>query len=223
MTMQDEQAAVVDQAAEEVKKQPDFHRIFIKDKINPDGLDAHFMAISGIPHGSSLLIWLSSPGGSPQTALMFDEKLKARGINVTYISYLFNASAAANLPQLSDGIRLTYPHSVFTFHGPTFNITEREDRFEMARSYSKVATDITDERIMSAAGLTKKEFKKYSGDDIILYGYQLLDVGQHGLVDGLILKEYGPNLFLIKTREGNKMIDVAIHKRSDIKDLPIEG
>ena len=89
---------------EEVVKDtgPDLYQIFLKEKITPDGLDEHIRQVNGLPYGSSLMIWLSSPGGYPQVALMFDEKLKAKGIHPTYISHLFTGSAACTLLHLSD-------------------------------------------------------------------------------------------------------------------------
>lgn len=201
---------------------PDLYQIFFKEKITPDEMNDHIRQVNSLPYGSSLMIWLSSPGGTPQVALMFDEKLKAKGIHPTYISHLFNGSASCTLPHLSDtALRLAYHHSVFTFHGATVSISERKDQSEMIYAYAYKAIDEVNNRVMKSVGLTKKEFKKYNGDDLVLYGYELLDVGEHGYVDGLILKEVGVGEFLIKTRNGNKLIDVSKHKRSDLKDLPV--
>lgn len=212
--------------SEEVKEEavvegPGLYQIFIKGAINDADMKEHFETINGIPYGGSLMIWLNSPGGTPQVALMLDEKLRAKGLNVTYISYLFNGSAACTLPHLSNAIRLAYHNSVFTFHGASIHINDREDQFKMVREYATQGINTINELMMKNIGLTKKEFKKYDGDDIIVYGYKLLDVGEHGMVDGLILKEVGVGEFLIKTRDGNKLIDVSKHKRSDIKDLPV--
>lgn len=209
--------------SEENKKDegPGLYQLFLKDKITPEGLEDHFETLTSLPYGSSLMIWLNSPGGSPQSGFMLDDKLTAKNINVTYISYLFNASAACTLPQLSDAIRLSYPHSVFTFHGASIHVGNRKDQFDMIVGYAADSIDRTNDRCMAKVGLSKKDFKKFNGDDIIFYGYQLLDVGEHGWIDGLILKEHGAGKFLIKTRDGNKIIDVSKHKRSDIKDLPV--
>lgn len=206
---------------EVVKENPGLYQIFIKGVINDADMKEHFDTVNGIPYGGSLIIWLNSPGGTPQIALMFDEKLRTKGLNVTYISYLFNASSACTLPHLSDAIRLTYHNSVFTFHGATTHISERKGQFEMVKEYASHGIDTINELMMKSIGLTKKEFKKYDGDDLIIYGYKLLDVGEHGIVDGIILKETGIGEFLIKTRDGNKLIDVSKHKRSDIKNLPV--
>jgi hypothetical protein len=208
---------------EEVKAtEPGLYQVFVNGKITGEDLSDVIEQINRLPYGSSLMIWLSSPGGSPQMGLMFDEKIIAKGINATYISQMFNGSTACWLPQLSDSIRLAYFNSVFTFHGATIHASDRKDQFEMLVDYARLALDEIDNRVMKKVGLTKKEYKKYNGDDIVLYGYQLLDIGEHGFIDGLILKEINTGVFLVKTRDGNKIIDVVKHKRSDIKDLPLE-
>lgn len=206
---------------EVVKAEPDLYQIFIKGKIDNEEMRDHFESINRLPYGSGLIIWLSSPGGIPQVALMFDDKLRAKGLNVTYISYLFNGSTACTLPHLSDAIRLTYHHSVFTFHGATVSVCNRKGQFEMVKNYADEGIEKINTLMMETIGLTKKEFRKYDENDIIIYGYTLLDVGTHGMIDGIILKEIDVGQFLIKTRDGNKIIDVSKHKRSDIKDLPL--
>lgn len=219
-----EEVEVKEEVVEEVIKDedPDLYQIFVNGNITPADMFDHIQQVNGLPYGSSLMIWLSSPGGYPQVALMFDEKLKAKGINASYISHLFTGSAGCTLPQLSDtALRLAYHHSVFTFHGATVSTSSRKETNEMLSEYAYKAIDEVNDRMMKSAGLTKKEFKKYNGDDIVLYGYEILDVGEHGFIDGLILKELSVGKFLIKTRDGNKIVDVSIHKRSDLKDLPL--
>lgn len=219
-----EEVEVKEEVVEEttVNKGPDLYQIFIKDKFIPAEMFDHIQQVNELPYGSALMVWLSSPGGHPQIALMFDEKLKAKGINVSYISHMFTGSAACTLPQLSDtALRLAYHHSVFTFHGATVSTSGRNEQNEMLSDYAYKAIDEVNDRMMKSAGLTKKEFKKYNGDDIVLYGYEILDIGEHGFIDGLILKELSVGEFLIKTRDGNKIVDVSIHKRSDLKDLPV--
>lgn len=216
-----EEVAVQEEAEKLEKEEPGLYQIFVKGKMSQEDMAEHFEYINALPFGASLMIWLNSPGGIPQMTLMLDDKLNAKGIKATYISYLFNGSAACTLPFLSDAIHLTYHHSVFTFHGATVSVTERKEQFEMVREYASEGINEINNRMMNRIGLTKKEFKKYDGSDIIIHGYKLLDVGLHGMVDGIIQKELSVGVFLIKTRDGNKIVDVSKHTRSDIKDLPL--
>lgn len=222
MPLQDEQAAVVDASAEAVKKEedPGLYQLFLRHKISADEMEEVFEQVGKLPYGAHLIIWIASPGGSINTSVMFAELLDTKDIKATYISHLFNGSAATTLPQLNDALRLTYPRAVFTFHGTTFHLQDRQDSLDMKIAYSNEAVIFINERCREKVGLSKKEFKKYDGEDLILYGHQLLDIGENGWIDGLIIKETGVGQFLIKTRDGLKQIDVGLHTRADLKNLP---
>lgn len=210
-------------AVEEVKEtgSPDSYELNFNGEFNQTYMEQIFDLIDDIPPSSKLLIWINSNGGSVHTGLMLKEKLESKALDVTFISRLFNASMGALMPQIGDYIRLTYPHSVFTFHEVAFKHTGSLDELKSLENYSFEAANLINDLVMEKVGLTKKEFKKYNGYDLIQFGYQLLDVGQHGFIDGLILRELTATQFLIKTRDGNKIIDITKHKRSDIKDLPV--
>lgn len=222
MSHQDDQAAVVDDLAHKLEQpeHPGLYQVFLRGKIVAAEIDDIFTEINRLPFGCHLIIWIASPGGSVHTAVMLAELLDTKNIKATYISYLFNGSAATTLPQLNDALRLAYPHSVFTFHGATYSVSEREEHLEQVMKYSRYAVDFTNDRCREKVGLSKKEFKKYDGNDLIVYGYELLDVGEHGWVDGLIIRETSAGQFLIKTRDGLKQIDVGLHTRADLKNLP---
>lgn len=200
---------------------PGLYQIFVQGDITSVTAKDIFEQINGIPSGSGLMIWLNSNGGSLNTGLMLDDKLKAKNLNVTYISHLYNASLGCLLPHLSDNIKLCYYNSVFTFHGASRTIEGREDNFKDLLKYADYAIDSVNDAVVKSVGLTKKEFSVYNSGDKIYYGYELLDKGTNGWFDGIILKEFKPGNFLIKTRDGNKLIDVAKHKLADLKDLPV--
>jgi len=221
MSLEEQQAAVVDSAAAETEKEkPGLYQLFLRSKIIAHEMEDLFNEIRKMPFGSHLMIWMTSPGGSVHTANMFAELLETKNIKATYISQLFNASAAVTLPLINDALNLTYPSSVFTMHGATFSFEERQEILENKIKYCQEAINFVNDRCRERVGLSKKEFKKYDGDDIILYGYQLLDIGENGWIDGLIIKETDVGQFLIKTRDGLKQIDVGLHTRADLKTLP---
>lgn len=207
----------------EIKKDegPGLYQIFVQGEITAVTAKDLFEQINGIPSGSNLMIWLNSNGGSLNTGLMLDDKLKAKNLNVTYISHLYNASLGCLLPHISDNIKLCYNNSVFTFHGASRTIEGREEIFNDLLSYADYAINTINDAVIKSVGLTKKEFSVYNSNDKIHYGYQLLNKGANGWFDGIILKEFKPGNFLIKTRDGNKLINVGKHKLADLKDLPV--
>lgn len=211
----------IDKVAEEVPSLPPLYELFFNDNFDPDYMETFFGEIHKLPACSNLLIWINSNGGSIHAGIMLKEKIESKSLNVTIVSHLFNGSMSCLFPQIGDFVRLAFPHSVFTFHGVSFKHQGTEAVLNSMRNFSTAAVDDVNRLTMEKVGLTKKEFKRYSGEDLIQFGYQLLDIGENGWVDGLILKELNAYQFLIKTRDGNKIIDTRIHKRSDIKDLPL--
>ena len=210
--------------SEETKPKEELHlyELFFNTEFSDEKMEEFFLQLHKIPPRSSLIIWLHSNGGSIHVGMMLKEKVDSKGLNVTFISHLFNASMGCIMPQIGDYTRLAYQNSVFTFHGAKFTHRGSQAMIDNLADFTSVTRDNVNLMIMERVGLTKKEFKKYDSEDFIQFGYQLLDVGEHGFVDGLILKEFSPGIYLIKTRDGNKVIDVGNHCRSDIKGLPIK-
>lgn len=203
------------------KEEPQLYELFFNEEFTDENMEEFFLQLHKIPPRSSLIIWMHSNGGSLHVGMMLKEKLESKGLNVTFISHLFNASLGCIMPQIGNFTRLAYQNSVFTFHGARFTHRGSQKIIDNMTDYTSVTRDSVNLMIMERVGLTKKEFKKYDSEDFIQFGYQLLDVGKHGFVDGLILKEFAAGIYLIKTRDGNKVIDVGKHRCSDIKNLPI--
>lgn len=171
-----------------------------------------------------ILFYLTSDGGTPGLAMQLVDRLNALDVPVTIISELYNASTSALFPHQSDFIRLAYPHSVFTYHYGMIRISGMsQEEVENQRSYVEVMQEKFVDVARQKIGLSKKEFKKYYSYDNIMYGFDCLNIGTNGMVDGLILEDYRDGRFLIKTRDGNKVIDVTIHRRGDLATLPVVG
>lgn len=169
-----------------------------------------------------ILFYLTSDGGTPGFAMQLVDRLNALDVPVTIISELYNASTSALFPHQSDFIRLAYPHSVFTYHYGMMRISgTSQEEMESQKNYVAVVHDKFVDVARQKIGLSKKDFKKYYSYDNILYGFDALNIGEHGMVDGLILEDYRDGRFLCKTRTGNKIIDVTIHRRDDIPNLPV--
>lgn len=169
-----------------------------------------------------IVFYLTSDGETPGFAMQLVDRLNALDVPVTIISELYNASTAALFPHQSDFIRLAYPHTVFTYHyGINRLVGTGPEEMENQQNYVNVVHDKFVDVARQKIGLSKKEFKKYNSYDHILYGFDALNIGEHGMVDGLILEDYRDGRFLCKTRTGNKIIDVTIHRRDDIPNLPV--
>lgn len=204
------------------EEESNLYEVFYKGEYNEEYMQDIFDLIHKLPAKSNLMIWTSSNGGSMHIGMMLKDKLESKELNVTFIYQMFNASMGVLMPQCGDFIRLAYPSSVFTFHAPSRMSRGSEDTFNSMTDYSTSVIESVKQMAMERTGLNRKEFKKYWGQDVLFYGYQLLDVGEHGWVDGLIQKELEVGVFLVKTRDGNKIIDASKHRRSDLKSIPVE-
>lgn len=200
----------------------ELYEIWFNGKFSEGDLETPIKQLNATPSNSSLLFWINSNGGNPAAGMALDEKIKSKGFKVTYISHLFNGSFGCILPLLHENaVRLAYPHSIFTFHGQTATVSGQEEEFNNVLSYAKYQAVANNNKIMEVVGLTKKEFAQFNGIDKIFFAFQLFDIGTYGFFDGIIQKELGSGVFLIKTRDGNKLYNANIHTKADIKNLPI--
>lgn len=167
------------------------------------------------------IVHVSSGGGSTIPARSIAELLNSYDVPVTWVSRGYNASMAACLPHLGDGLRLCYKGSVFMYHARRYTMNGGDGELLQKFTVAKEEADRTDEIIYKAIGLTKREYKRYNGEDIRLTAVEAMAVGKHGMLDGIIEKDYRDGRFLIQTREGLKEIDVMIHRRKDLATLPV--
>lgn len=200
---------------------PEYEEIIFRGLFNDKDIQPIFNMLTRIKP-QPIVIFLTSDGGTTGMAVQLTERLEALDVPVTIISELYNSSCGAFWPHMSNFVRLAYPHSVFTYH---FGIVRLSGTSDNEIENQKRYLDVMNEDFVDAArekiGLTKKEFKKYHSTDHILFGFDALEIGEHGMVDGLILKDYRNGTYLCKTRGGNKIIDVTKHRREDIANLPV--
>lgn len=200
---------------------PEYEELIYRGQFEMKEISPFFNLLSRVKR-VPILLYLTSDGGAPGYAMQLIEKLKSFDVPVTIVSELHNGSAAAIFPHHHDFVRLAYPHSLFTYHWGLTRISGTSpEELENQRNYISVIDNDFTEAAREKIGLSKKEFKKYNGVDIIIYGIDCLNIGENGMVDGLILEDYRDGRFLCKTRTGNKIIDVTIHRRDDIPNLPV--
>ena len=200
---------------------PEYEEIIFRGFFNDKDIQPIFNMLTRIKP-QPIVIFLTSDGGASGMAVQLTERLEALGHPVTIISELYNSSCGAFWPHMSNFVRLAYPHSVFTYHFGIVRLSgTSNDEMENQKRYLEVMNSVFVDAVREKIGLTKKEFKKYHSTDHILFGLDALNIGENGMVDGLILKDYRDGTYLCKTRGGNKIIDVTKHRREDIAGLPV--
>lgn len=200
---------------------PEYEEIIFRGFFNDKDIQPIFNMLTRIKP-QPVVIFLTSDGGTTGMAVQLTERLEALGHPVTIISELYNSSCGAFWPHMSNFVRLAYPHSVFTYHFGIVRLTGTStNELENQQRYLDVMNANFVDTVREKIGLSKKEFKKYHGTDHILFGFDALEIGENGMVDGLILKDYRDGTYLCKTRGGNKIIDVTKHRREDIAGLPV--
>jgi len=166
----------------------------------------------------AILIFLNSPGGSPSHSLAMAEKISSLKRNVTIISEIYNASMSALFPHIDGVVRLCYPHSIFLYHGASYHFEGNENEIKELQRYTAISDKYWDDIVSKRVGLTSREYKKYCSHDVTLYGKEALQVGEHGMVDGIIYQERPDNQYVIQVRDGSyRLFDARIH---GVKDLP---
>jgi len=187
---------------------------------NKDTTNKFFERIDKILPGP-IVVYMMGNGGQTGIRQAITDVLISFDVPVTVLSRGYCASACAFFPHASDFIRLCYPNTTFLYHSRTNgiegNVDELEDR--IARFRKQITRD--KESFGIHIGLTKKEIDKYHGNDHTVSAEEALYIGKHGMVDGIIVKDFRDGKFIIRTREGLKQIDVTIHRRGDIAKLPI--
>lgn len=169
----------------------------------------------------AFVIHMSTNGGDVNVGFGISTMLEVMAHPVTFISRAMNASMGAVLPHTLDSLRLCYDTSVFLYHASSARLTGAYETIEHKLDFYKERERDLDKKAYTAIGITKKQYEKYSKADVMINAQQALTIGTHGMVDGIIIKDYQDGRYLIKTRDGNKEIDVTKHRRSDLKTLPV--
>lgn len=167
------------------------------------------------------VVHVNSTGGAVIEGRGLVELLNSFDVPVTWISRGYNASMGCNIPHLGDGLRLCYKGTQFMYHSRTLSLHGSIDEIDQKLGLTSTEAEISDAIIYKAIGLTKREYKRYNGSDYRVNAETALTVGKHGMVDGIIMKDYRNGEFDIMTRHGKKYISVLKHRRADLANLPV--
>lgn len=195
-----------------------FNIITINGKIDPENTNSFWDNFHRAPD-FPFLVYICSLGGGDNTGMAIMDALESVERPVTIVSRGRCASMAAVLPHVDNAIRLCYPTTSFMYHQAYLTVTGSQEIVERKMVMGEKMDAHISKRIMRNVGLNKTQYKKYSSEDYFLDAEEALTAGKHGMVDGIIIKDYRDGRFLIKTRDGNKEIDITQHRRSDIKNL----
>lgn len=180
--------------------------------------------IRGNTDDNDYLVNLLSVGGNTADGLVLFEKLEASHHKKAVIVLSRCYSFATAYMCFSNTIRLAYPSTRFLIHRA--NVELAGDFEEVTNSINLVTGEWGKYKdlIKSSFGISDKEAKK-----LFEYPYDkytsaedMLNLGDAGGIDGIILKDLGDFKYLCKTRGGNRIIDIHEHTAQDVPNLPIE-
>lgn len=172
--------------------------------------------------GKPVHIDMCSHGGDVNAGRVITEILHSQNVPVTFFCGSYNYSMASMLIQAKDFVRLCYPGSRFMFHRTSYVFEGCKDEIAELRRWAEDADDHNREVIKEGIGLTQKEAnKKLGGEDRYYLAKEMLSMGEHGAIDGIIQTRIRDHVYLCETRDGLKVIDTYIHRRDDIKNLPV--
>lgn len=199
---------------------PDINTIVLHGGFNKDTIGKFYDQIDRSRPGPFIVL-LSGQGGSVNMMLAIADTLRSFDVPVTVISRAGNASANTRLPLTSDFVRLCYDSSIFMFHNTRFHNEGSIEEIENGYKKNLESTAHKTNQFMEQIGLTARQAKKFDGKEYTLRAEEALITGTKGIVDGIIVKDFRDGRFIIRTRDGLKEINAAIHRRGDIINLPI--
>lgn len=168
-----------------------------------------------------IVIDMCSVGGDVNAGNTIAHVLSSHGAPVTFFCGVYNYSMAAMLIQFSDFVRLCYPSSRFMFHHTSYSYEGTVDEIVEIKRWAEFGDKNNRVAIQEGIGLTEKEAKKILGShDKYFLPKEMLALGEHGAIDGIIISRVGDHKYLCETRDGLKVIDTYIHRRGDIKNIP---
>lgn len=172
--------------------------------------------------GKSIVVYITSHGGLISAGSAMLDMISTMSKPVTFISKGRNGSMGALLPHAGDSIRLAYRSSTFIYHAPTFYPTGTEEEVKSEFASALKTADHIRKTAIKSIGLSANQYKKYDSRDVAITAEEALRIGRHGMIDGIILKDYGNGTFLIETTEGNKLIDTTKHRRGDLANITVQ-
>lgn len=169
-----------------------------------------------------IIVYIGSQGGNVQTGLVINDVLESLNVPITWIHQGYSGSMGVTISQRFNQLRLCYSHSRFLCHGVNFTLVGSRDEMQnQARLSLDTEAELVD-LYSKSVGLPHAEVKaELFSRDHLFSAQEALELGENGLVDGIIIVDYGEGLYLCKTRTGVKVIDAFNHTPADIVDLPL--
>ncbi|EBY9763918.1 hypothetical protein D5W64_12465 [Salmonella enterica subsp. enterica serovar Saintpaul] len=166
-------------------------------------------------------VYIASNGGNVSAGLVILDVLESLNVPVTWIFQGFSASMAVSIAQNFNQLRLAYPHSRLMCHDFSFTVSGRMIELENQKLLSNETEVEMIDRYAKVVGMSHKEVKKKLFDvDVLMNTETALNLGENGLIDGIIYSDFGDGVYLCKTRHGLKVIDTFIHTPADLVNLP---
>jgi len=198
----------------------DYNVVDLTGGFNKDTAPKFFTRVDALQRKPTL-VYMMGPGGAVSYKQALVDTLAALDVPITVVSRGYCASSCAQFPHNSDFVRLAYPNATFLYHARTNTVEGNLDILEGSMERFKYGIERDNKIFMEQVGLTKKQASIYQGPDKWVTPDEALMVGKHGMVDGIIITDYRDGRFLIKTREGNKEINITQHRRGDLKNIPV--
>lgn len=169
-----------------------------------------------------LFVSFSSGGGSVDECYHIDALLGSWNFPSVAVCGSTNASASTILIAKRD-LRLAYPVSRFMLHDMHCcndgSIAEIEDRLRSSKELRARIVDTYVEQI----GLTKKEVERIISKDTWFSATEALNLGDKGLIDGIITKTLGQFKFEILMRNNiRKVVDLHKDDYTSVRDLTVQ-
>jgi ATP-dependent protease ClpP protease subunit len=223
--MSEEQVIENKEEEEETIKSDPIIYIDVFGTVSEESVKNVFLAFTkGSPEikiGGHVQINVSTPGGISRSGANLLEIINTKqDLNGTVVCVGLCASAGFALL----GTKLTtlcYASTVFMNHGATYQYKEENKDYILEHI-------IVEERLVSSvdailiekAGINEKEYlANFTGVGAYNLGYDVLWMGNHGLVDGIIVKDLPGYGWIILTREGYKQWDSGF--KGHIRDQPL--
>ena len=198
----------------------DYNVLDLSGGFNKDTTPKFFSRLDALQRKPTL-VYLMGSGGLVSHKQAVVDALTILDVPITVVSRGYCGSSCALFPHSADFIRLSYPNATFLYHNRSTTVEGNLDVLEAGMDRFKHDLERDNKLFMEQVGLTKKQATSYQGNDKWIYPEDALKIGKHGMLDGIIIRDYRDGRFLIKTREGNKEIDITQHRRGDLKTLPV--
>lgn len=166
-------------------------------------------------------VYIASNGGNVPAGMVIIDVLESMCVPVTWIFQGFCASMAVSIAQNFNQLRLAYPHSRLMCHDFSFTVSGRMVELENQKIMSSETEVEMIDRYAKVVGMPHKEVKKkLFSTDVLMNTETALNLGENGLIDGIIFSDFGDGVYLCKTRHGFKVVDTFIHTPADLVSLP---